>query len=751
MMIRERGKRAMIHLAIAGSVFAAPAAVLAQNAQPASSQDAQSSAPDVEQASLTDEIIVTARKREERLQDVPAAVTAFTGDQLREGGLRDITDVALQTPGFAMQNASRQNEQPFIRGMAVNSVFRQAQNASFFIDGIYVSGVARTIGLDDIERIEVVLGPQAVYFGRATFAGAINYVSRKPRMGDLGFDAQTTVGEDGLFDLSGSLNLPLAGDKLALRLYGQFHKYDGEYRNSLDGRRLGTENGQGGSASLRWVPSDNLEIIGRFQYTEFDDGHSAVTIYDPRTNNNCRPNAAGVNQFFCGRLRNPRESDIALNLNQLFGGKGFRVVEQDRSSLLVNWDLGGFMVNSITAYNDEHLELSSDGDASPNRPQGGLLQSLFVSDYDDFYQELRVASPQQRPLRFLGGVSYFESDRIDNSLLFPIVTLSNPRHIENKAVFGSVAFDITPQLTITAEGRYQSDRIRVENTTLRSKFDSFLPRVTLDFEATDDILLYATVARGNKPGDFNTAAGVPVENLVVSEEKLWNYEVGAKTQWLDRRLTVNATGYWIDWSNQAYQDTVIQRTANGTVILAPNGQPRTVVVTVNAGKTRIRGLELESALTIVPGWTARLAYSYIDSEFRDFVSRLPIVFAGAPAQVRGNQLFNSPKHKLTVSTTFEQPLSDTGLNLFGSTDLTIRGKQYTDEINTAYLGTLKLWNARLGLSGDGWQVFAFGRNLTNSRVPDFATRSLDFNTSINSYLFTLRPGRQFGVTASVAL
>jgi outer membrane receptor protein involved in Fe transport len=380
-----------------------------------------------------------------------------------------------------------------------------------------------------------------------------------------------------------------------------------------------------------------------------------------------------------------------------------------------------------------------------------LLQSLFDSKFTDTYQELRLSSPQESRLRAVIGGSYFDSTRIDSSLLFPIVSLSNPRKIRNYSGFGSLAFDILPQLTLTAEGRYQTDRIRVENTALRAKFNSFLPRATLDFKPTEDLLFYATVGKGNKPGDFNTAAGVPQGNLIVLEEELWNYEVGAKTQFFDRRLTVNATGYWIDWTNQSYQDTLIQRDAAGNIILAPNGQPRTVVATINAGETRIKGAELDATLIILPGWSARLAYSYNDAKFRDFVSRLPITFAGAPAQVAGNRLFNSPKHKVTVSTTFERPVGESGLNLFGSSDLTVRGKQFTDELNTAFVGTLTLLNARLGVSGDNWEIFAYGRNLTNSRVPDFATRSLDFNTSINSYLFTLRPSRSFGVTASVKM
>lgn len=737
--------------ALLGSV-AAMAWSMPARAQDSSADPAPADAEQDATALPPGEIIVTARKREERLQDVPLSVTAFDDDALRKLGIRDITEVALQTPGFAMQNNSRQAEQPFIRGMAVNSVFRQAQNASFFVDGVYVSGVGRTVGLDDVERIEVVLGPQAVFYGRATFAGAVGYVTKKPRLGELAGHAQSTVGEHGLFDVSGGVNVPV-GDRLALRVYAQHHNYEGEYRNTVDGRKVGQEETIGMSASARWQPFDGLDIVARVQQTKFDDGHSPQTIYNPLTHNNCRPNAAGRFQFYCGELRNPTEAEINLNLSALIGG-GYRKIDQQRYHLFADWEFaGGFVLSTLTAYNKEFQGLSSDGDASRFSPVSGSLQSLFESRFDDFQQEVRLTSPQDQRVRAVIGGFHFNSDRIDSSLLSPIVTLSNPRKIKNDAVFASLAFDLTDQLTVTGEGRYQSDRITVFSAAtgaqlFRSKTNAFLPRGTIDFKPTDDLLFYATIAKGNKPSDFNTAAGTPVEFQVVKEERLWNYELGAKTQWLDGRLTLNATGYWIDWKNQAYQETVFQRDAAGNLILL-NGQPRTVVVTINTGRSRIRGMELDTTLQITDGWQARLGYSFTEAEYRDFVTRLSLTYQTTPLQVRGNWLQNTPRHKLTFSSTFDRPLGSGPLRLFGSGDLTVRGKQFTDELNTAFVGTLTLANARLGIAGEGWELFAYGRNLLNSKVPDFATRSLDFNTNVNSYLFTLRPSRSFGVTGSL--
>lgn len=728
----------------------APPAPSAADAQPqvgaptTPAADDRLAETDPDAAQNPGDILVTARRREERLQDVPASVTAFNASQLRKLGLRDIADISLQTPGFALQNASRQNEQPFIRGAAVNSVFRQAQNASFFIDGIYVSGIARTISIDDLERVEVVLGPQAVYFGRATFAGAINYVSRKPDLNQWGVEGRISIADYGQADVTAGINLPIT-NRLSLRVFGQLHSYDGEYRNSLDGRRVGDEYTDGGSASLRWQPADNLDIIGRVQYTHFDDGHSAVVLYDPRTNNNCRPNAAGVFQFYCGRLRDPQGSEIQLNLSSLVNGRGFRTVDQKRYSLVANWTIRDWTVSSLTAYNSEHQQLSSDGDATRFAPQGGLLQSLFDSTFDDTYQELRVASPQSRPIRILVGGSYFRSRRTDNSLLFPITSLSLPRRISNESAFGSVSWDFLPGLNITGEARWQSDRIRVEgNALLQSEFQRVLPRATLTWKPAADKLIYFTYAEGNKPGDFNTAAGTPAANRVIKEELLKNYELGLKTQWLDGRLTANLTGYHIDWTNQGYQDTVFQEDANGNPIFA-GGQRRTVVVTVNTGRTEINGLEFDASYRLTPGWTFRVAYSLTDSRFRDFLSRLPITYAGVPQQVAGNQVFNSPHDKVILSTTYETPIGR-GVNLLASSDYTWRGKQYTDELNTAYVGELNLWNARIGITTKALEAFVWARNLLDSDVPDFATRSTDFNSNLNSYLFTLRPSRQIGFT-----
>jgi iron complex outermembrane receptor protein len=259
------------------------------------SSDDPAPAPDEDTTTIgSDEIIVTARKREERLKDVPVAITVLDDRALRDLGANDIVDVAQLTPGLAMQDNSRQNEQPFMRGMSVNSFFPDAQNASFFHDGIFVTGTSRTLGQEDVQRIEVVKGPQAVYFGRQTFAGAINYVTKKPTF-DFHAHATASFAENQDYRMAFGVSGPIVSDVLAVRLYGQISTDDGAFQNTLDGFRAQTEQTVGGSASVTLRASDSIEFTGRAQYVEFDDGHNSSVLIGANLNN-CLPNTAGLNQ-----------------------------------------------------------------------------------------------------------------------------------------------------------------------------------------------------------------------------------------------------------------------------------------------------------------------------------------------------------------------------------------------------------------------------------------------------------------------
>nr|WP_070959364.1 TonB-dependent receptor [Hyphomonas sp. Mor2] len=705
------------------------ASMLVLSGFPAFGQDTESTSAE-DEVSVQDTIYITARQRSEELSDAPLAISAYDSAALAELGNPDITSLAELTPGFSMQNNSRQNEQPFIRGMSVNSFFRDNQNASFFHDGVFVGGVARTMGSDDVQQIEVVRGPQAVYFGRQTFAGAVNFISKRPTF-DYRTHARIEGAEDGRYSASGGVSGPIVDDKLAFRLYGQVGVADGAFQNTLTNDRVQEEETKGFSGSLTWRPTENGEITFRAQTVEFVDGHNTSRLLGAALNN-CLPNGGGVNQAFCGEI--PIPSEIALNLDTLEYPGGRRSVDQERYSLFADFDFDGYTLSSITSHNTESSVNSADGDGTPT-PVFGFT---FESEYEDFSQQVVLRSPENRSFRWLLGGLYFESERIESSLTFPFSFPSTPRLVENTAIFGALEYDVSDALTIALEGRFARDEIEREGTAFTETFESFLPRLTIDYQLNDDILLYGVVSQGNTPGDFNTNSGVAPENVVIDEQETWNYEAGFRKSYRDGAGLFSANVFYIDWSNQVVQENVPS---------APGFPTPTVVARTNAGETEIFGIELENSIQLSDNFDARITYAYINAEYKDFISRIPLAFGGNQ-QVGGNKLQNTPEHMFGLIGTYRDDLSWTdGWSWFASGDLSFRSSQYLDETNTAEIPSTTLFNGRIGVENENIRVTAFGRNIFDEDTPAFATRFSDFSVSGSpgSYLLALREPAYYGL------
>jgi iron complex outermembrane receptor protein len=265
-----------------------------------------------------EEIVVTARKREESLQDVPISISAFTADQLRESGAVNNYDVALQTPNFStLQQTGRRQDRPVIRGQAAPAN-RGEPNASYFIDGAVVSGSISTTTLGPIERVEILRGPQSAQFGRATFAGAVNYVTRKPSNEWEG-EVQTRAGTDDSYTGSVWGSGPLVEDKLLFFGSMGYDKYGGEWHNNLqedqatipgsfvdapqqgDSSRLGNTETKDFLGKLLWQINDTSELTFKANYTHGDDGHYPQLIVETEEFN-CYPDDNGDFQTYCGTL-----------------------------------------------------------------------------------------------------------------------------------------------------------------------------------------------------------------------------------------------------------------------------------------------------------------------------------------------------------------------------------------------------------------------------------------------------------------
>ena len=538
-------------LALAGAGL--PASVLAQ----ASPQPVTNSTQPNEEI-----VIVTARKREETVQNIPLSVTAFSAKAIEARGLSSIADVATQTPGFSFRSGfGRTFDRPVIRGMAT---IQGASNAAFFIDGVFVTGSIAGYGLDNLERIEVIKGPQSALFGRSSFSGAINYITRKP--GDrLRGKLSTTMGGDGRIEGSAFLSGPLISDKLKFEVNARGYSFDGQYTNEIDSaRKLGEESTFSYGLGLFFTPFEGFELSYRGTRIKDQDGSPAFALIG-RTIGQTFPLAPGVLQtngincsapaltgtlfngrplaatrargYWCGAV--PLPNRFAVN-SQEYAAAGYKYAidrEIERNTFKVDWNFKDWNLTATYGENNFVNKNYTDQDYSDLRTPG--FETYGQSGSTDKSTNIRIASPASNRIRGqLGYYTFEEKDdptnfggdlRItvggvtrafnasDDRSLLPR-NLSAPNRVENKAWYGQLEIDITEQLRASVEVRSQTDTVatsglstatalgtvytRSLNVSTESK--SVLPRYTLDYRLNDDVLIYGVAAKGNKPGGVNT-------------------------------------------------------------------------------------------------------------------------------------------------------------------------------------------------------------------------------------------------------
>lgn len=406
------------------------------------------------------EIIVTARKKAESLQEVPVAITAFTADSIQDAGIRDLYDVAELTPGLSFFNAQGEFlAVPVIRGMAPTDIFGE-NNAAIFVDGIYVSGRE---GLNfsqlDLERIEVVKGPQSALYGRNAFSGAINYVTKAPS-DQFGMKAEVTGGSDGRMGGQASVTGPVLTDQLTGRLSVLYDDFDGTYGNPLGGQDIGGYRYQSFQGTLRWAPVDTLSVIGALYFSDDRIDDSATTAYQATCENRVDTNLNVPRlQDFCGSI--PSMDDYADTLRRIgtpsalyvadaFSSEaipkiaGARGEDRDlaRGHLTVDWDVLGGNITALTGFSRTTQKALVDGNRSLGvdlplvyctntsdlgggayicarsggvlplaRLTTGLLQLQQESETQEVSQEIRFTSNQDQRLRWSTGAYWYEVDR----------------------------------------------------------------------------------------------------------------------------------------------------------------------------------------------------------------------------------------------------------------------------------------------------------------------------------------------------
>ena len=710
-------------------------------------------------AQAVEEIIVTAKQREQNLQEVPLSIAVLSEAELERARITELRSLAEYTPGLVF-TAGLGRESPStlaIRSVAPNTGDMRLQGVSMFLDGVYLGGAVQSLDLTQLERVEVLRGPQSSTFGRQTYAGAMNYVTKSPRTDELTGVVKSSYSsnrgsEENNWQLSGNVRLPVIADTMWMELGGT-KKVLGEM--SSNGSRVnrntvnefyreidvGRETTEAFSGALLIEPMENLSITLRAIVSQDRDGPPLVAATHPQ-----EWAAYGVPVSTRGDGVLWPTGDIfapsydAVSCDSAAGRPSDCGVDRNRQfySSNITYNLDGYEISYRTGWVSDNRWSNTDlylrgaspdpffGDtysrpgASPDSKASPFF-SAQTQRYTNQSHELRLLSPVGEKLSWRTGLYYFsESETFGvaslKSTSNPEGTFRGRQEVENYAVFGGLTYAITDQWEVEAEARWEQEdnklgpcytgqcsasNVRDYSTT--EKDDEFLPRLTLSYRPTADMMFYGLFSQGTKAGRYNT--NLATDFLYVDPEKLSNYEIGAKTEWLDGRLTVNAAAFLIRIKDQQFS----------TVALI-NSVPQTAFQ--NIGKSDVEGFELDGRLQITDRWSAAAGIAYSSQEYtNDFAptdANLIRLFDGE--SFKGKSAMSLPEWTGFASTQYVQPVA-ADMELVLDASMTYRGESYADQANLATIPDITRVNLRASLNTEHWELAGFVQDLFSNDDP----------------------------------
>jgi iron complex outermembrane recepter protein len=717
------------------------------------------------------DIVVTATRSETNLQDTPIAITAFDSKTLEDKSIRSLQDVATFTPNLSIAGRAGGGGvagSVAIRGMGVDSTNSQAAVGTYVDDVYFAASRGNILGLLDVDRIEVLRGPQGTLFGRNTIGGAIQYVTKNPGK-ELGGYLSGAFGNQKLREIEGSINLPV-GDTLAVRVAAKYDERGGYVRDLLNGIDRGAEKSWGIRGKIRWTPTDSLTVDIKAEYNHMETNGHAVLV------DSINPNA----QFIAlgtafGETRPFTNAYLSSNFHPGdYASAGFDAPDFFRNTGyvlqgVIQYDLSDDLTfKSITAKTWDRNSLAWDADLSP-------LSFLAVRSPNDrtetFSQELQLlGKAADDRLDYTLGVYYFDNSSIQspgNGLVLGLVdtgfVYGNPAS-ERKAIAGyaQVGYKLTDSLTTTVGLRYSHEKVTgyldgVTNATPgKVTFNDWSPYFGVNLNITPDIMLYAKASKGFRAGGFTPAlqfiGTFDGGNMPFDPETAWTYEIGARMEFMDKRIRINPTFFLTDWKD--IQFNAIQVVGNTPV-----------PITDNAGDARLKGFELEAQFAVTDQLTLSGSLSLLDSHYTRVVPIFHAIFptgwtilAGppfiapnsvdfVPDLTLDNELPQAPETRFTLGARYSVPLSDSSrltANLnYSWTDRQKSAVMLTGAVEMPSHGLL---NGRLEYSfaNDRFSVAAYGRNLTNEY---YLIGGQDFAAGYTGGSRELDPGRprEFGI------
>lgn len=763
---------------------------------------AGAAAPAMSQSSLAapatvEEVTVTARRREESLQEVPLSITAFTALDIQRSGISSFGDVAKLTPSLVFdQDFGANDTRPSIRGLPAT---RGRPPVGVLIDGIDVSseaiataggGILLNLRLLDLERIEVVKGPQSALYGRVAFGGAINYVTARPGDTVTG-RVNATVASDETYEVGGAVGGPLGDSGWRARVYGGHSQSDGFYRNTVSGENVGGYEATQGSISFDYTGSERFAFRGFLAYGDQQNEQQPYYQYSTIDNSSVPlPLPSNVAGRTTGNLTLP------ASIRSLLPGpfKGRQVVqvsvdprtgndypgsslESAFGTLQADWKLSAATVTATLGYLDGTATNFQDieGYGRPSaqvtlpapggvaEPLGSAFEFNTVDDIRQISQELRVSNLDSGRTRWAAGALHWKEEYRQENKTFATL-LSAPgasaalntrlinsnvsssfsgRETDHYSLYGLLEHDFTDRLTVGIEARYYWEDFEYDFPTsilvlgagttpvaaparprqvsdIKLDATYFAPKLTAEYRLNEDAMFYGSIGKGVKPAGISTV-GVfnSLADNVYQAETLWNFEVGAKTSWMDNRVVMNAALFFMDYKDKQVSTLVVDATQ-------PTGL-RGVVS--NAGGAEVLGAELEASLFLTRNLRLTAAYTFLDAEYTEFVEfsrnssnialagRCEIVTVGTGSQstqcridLAGNRLERAPRGAATANLTYTYPIAE-GSNLVAELAAQYQGKRYFDQYNAQFFDSFINTDARLTYERSNWSVTAYVENL----------------------------------------
>ncbi len=714
---------------------------------------AQADPTQTDTAGTLKEITVTATRRATNLEKTPATVAALSGADLESRQITNLEGLAEAVPGVSF-GGQLGEPNVAIRGIGANDVFPgDDPRIAVYQDGVYIARpTAQMGGLFDLERVEVLKGPQGALYGRNATGGAIIVISRQPTNMLSGY-AHVSYGNYNTVDTDGAIG-GLLSDTLAGRLAFQTANDDGYGRNITTGSPIDDENAASARASLRWRPTESSDFTLIYDYHREKDHGSALHLFG-RAVGGIVYSGSQIVPVLGTALGYPyllNSRDVASNVDP------YDRVTTRGATGTGHYDFGWAKLTSITSYRTD--------DARNQQAIGGTAAPLAYADLGEnarqVSEELQLAGDAAR-LHWLGGLSYFHENNTPSVVNpFSLAVFGGPLQYaqgffiggvlrtRGLAAYAQATYDLTDRLSLTAAARYNDEAKTIDDTFqfdlsrpfapgnpiipippfprhAQKNYYATTPSAGLQFKFSPAVFGYLTLTQGFKSGGFNLGVDQPA----FQPEKIWSLEAGLKSTLLDGRLRLNAAAF-----GYRYTDLQVTILRNTTVDIE------------NAARANMYGLDADFAAIPFGGWRIDGSLSLLHSKYEDYRTANPDDVTGAVQDLSGNQMTQAPKVAVNIGTQYTWQLHAGG-------QMTLRGEYswvsrvYFTPFDEQDVSQRAHGRANAFLSYEStagkWSVSAYVRNLTN----DMAASQLSVSTGLLGFPITgpLEPPRTFGVKA----